>query len=530
MMIRATHPYQTIAAVPYRGADEPTLGRTIERLRRCDHIDRIVVLHPADNPPPGLTSGNDLTFYPVHGPFEDVIRPARLAARRFSPTAWRGGIGGASVFDEVLAADATVAALDELGASAALLVGDDWPWVDPELCDAVIERHRQQPDALKLVFTQAPPGLCGCVVDRDLLVELRDKQSMIGSLLIYNPRIPQGDPIAKDPCVQIDPAVRDLRARCIADSPRWRRLLNHLDDDPALTAKQIAAQLTPHLPAVHHPLPQQVTIELNTMRLPTGPIVPQHHTAIERPPLDVDRAAELFAELADAPDIAVTLGGLGDPLLHPNWPDIVAAAREAGLSGLHIETDLIVPPDTLEALVEAHVDIISVRLNADSAPIYQQLMGGDFFEQVLSNIQWLLNHRTDGLPWIVPRMIKTADNVHELEGFFDRWMYFCGHAVVESPSTGRKPTPNESDTTNHLMPDLAVLSMAPPRRTPCRQLAHRMTIHSDGAVALCDQTWTDGQTGPLAGRWQQLGEVYENHQAQQFESLPCATCDQWHRP
>lgn len=515
---------QVIAAVACRGGDPRTLARTLGRLDRCRLVDRIVVMHPAEAPPQIKTSDRVMLFA-VHGAFEDAVRPARLAARRWSSTGWRGGIAGASVWDEALAAGATVAALDAAGASTALIVGEDWPLVAPALCDAVLQRHLQQPDVLKLVFTQAAPGLCGVAIGRELLAELRDKQAMIGTLLMYNPRLPQGDPIGKDPCVQIEPAVRDFRGRLIADSPRWRRLIDAIDSAEAhdMDAAQIVQRLGPHLGDVHEHAPQQVTLELNTMRRVEGPIVPQHHAAIMRPNLTVEQATEVFdrlAESSDPPDIAVTLGGLGDPLLHPRWRDIVDAARAAGLTGLHIETDLIVDIDTLEQIVAAPIDVVSVRLNADSAPTYQKLMGADHFDTVLRNIEWLLNHRRDGLPWIVPRMIKTADNVHELESFFDRWMYFCGHAVVESPSTGCGA-----------MPDLAVLPLAPPRRYACRQLAHRMTVHSDGSIATCDQHWASAPDGSLPERWHSLRRLYDQHARGRFDAYaPCAGCSQWYRP
>lgn len=519
-MIRSTS-CKVIAAVACRGGDEQMLARTLARLDRCRHVDRIVVLH-APSAAPQVVESDKVKLFAAAGELDDAVRPARLAARRWSSTGWRGGIAGASVWDEPLAAGATVQALDAMGASAALIVGEDWPLVDPALCDAVLERHLQQPDVLKLVFTQAAPGLCGIAVGRELLAELRDKQAMIGSLLMYNPRVPQGDPIGKDPCVQIEPAVRDFHGRLIADSPRWRRLIETIDPAEAheLDAAAIVERLAPHVTDVHDQSPAQVTVELNTTRGVEGPIVPQHHAAIVRPEMTIEQARELFEQLAESPDTAVTLGGLGDPLCHPQWFDIVSAARDAGLAGLHIETDLIVSTDVLEQLVDAHIDVISVRLNADSAPIYQKLMGADQFDTVLRNIEWLLNHRRNGLPWIVPRMTKTADNVHELESFFDRWMYFCGHAVIESPSTGCGA-----------MPDLSVLPLAPPRRYACRQLAHRMSVHSNGAIATCDQHWASAPDGDLRERWQSLRSLYDQHARGRFEAYaPCAGCSQWYRP
>jgi hypothetical protein len=99
-------------------------------------------------------------------------------------------------------------------------------------------------------------------------------------------------------------------------------------------------------------------------------------------------------------------------------------------------------------------------------------------------------------------------------------MYFCGHAVVESPSTGCGA-----------MPDLSVLPLAPPRRHACRQLAHRMTVHSNGAVATCDQHWASAPGGSLPERWHSLRRLYDQHTRGRFDAYaPCSGCSQWYRP
>lgn len=495
------------------------LSTTLDRLSRCKLLDRIVVIHSADRPLPAMPKSGRVGVHTVDGPVDDTVHASRQIARAFSPTAWRGGLGGACCYDEVLAARAMVSALDAFEATAGLIVSPDWPAVDPALCDAVIERHLRQSEQMKLAFTQAPPGLAGCLVERDLMAELDRKQATIGSLLMYQPHLPQGDPIGKDPCVLIDPVVRGFMGRISVDAPRWRRLLDRLGGAD-LTARQIVEKLAPHLDEASLPMPQQATLELTSARLATGPIVPQHHVAVSRPNIPVDDARRVIASLAVEPDVALTLGGLGDALLHPQWRDIIAAAREANIRAVHVETDLLVDQAALEALIESEADVISVRINADAPATYEKLMGIDAFNRVLTNVEWLLNHRKAGRPWIVPRLVKTAENVHELESFFDRWMYYCGHAVIEAPTTG-----------GGLMPDLAVLDMSPPKRVTCRQLARRMTIHSDGSLALCDQDWRGGTPGRLDEQWKAHTQLRQAHADGCYRQTPqCAGCREWHRP
>ncbi len=522
------------------------LAHTLLRLSRCKRLDAILLIQPTGDPAPAIPADSALaqllTIHRTNLPLTDANTAIRRAARAWSPTAWRGGLGGATCYDEFLCAGPMLEAIDAASASAALLVAPDWALVDPAICDAVIDRHLSNTDALRLVFTQAPPGLAGCLIDRGLLAELRDNGGTIGSILEYNPRIPQGDPIGKDPCVLIPPEVRNFPSRATGDAPRYLRALRTIEHRADLLTLDAAA-IMKLLPAPISALPQQVTLEINTTRNTSGPAVPLlppltpgegrgegSPEVRQTQDLSLDTAKNIFRDLAAEPDTAITLAGLGDPLFHPHWDAIILAAREAGIGAIHVQTDLLVDVSVLQRILELPIDVLSVNIHADTAATYQAMMGRDGFKQVLTNIEWLLNHRgrasRPGLPWIAPRFVKTAANVHELESFFDRWFYFCGHAIVESPAP--------ADGAVAASP---VLDMAPPRRRPCRQLSNRMTIHCDGSLALCDQD-SRGRAAlgtaaeqPIAQLWQSLDTIRAAHTQQNFTHAPlCATCREWHRP
>lgn len=499
------------------------LQRVVDRVRRCGRVDDVIVVHArAHQPPPVMGARLHATDRPVASPGRRRI----IAARKWSPTAWRGGIAGMTVHDENLAADAALDAMQAAGAESALLVGPDWPLVDPALCDAVIERHLQSPDQMRMTFTQAPPGLCGIAIARSLLEELAAGGGTIGATLDYNPRLPQADPIGRDVCVQIDPAVRAAAVRAVYDMPRWRAAIDRLAGGGAdlldVAAADVVAKLQPD-----RSLPQQVMLELTPRRRTSGPMTPGHYATINRGDMAPGLADELLAQLGTAGDAAVTFGGVGDALEHLQWHSLVDAARAAGVWGLHLETDLLDETLDLAAIADADLDVLSVRLHADQASTYTRLMGVDAFGPVLDRIEWLLNHRVAmGLAWVVPRMIKTRDNVGELESFVDRWTFCAGHALVEGPPAGASAG---------AMASLAVLDMAPPRRRACRQLARRMTIHSDGRAALCDQDWTgehavaDLRKMSIADAWARLSELHAQQAAGRMRS-PCDACRAWHRP
>ncbi len=518
-------------------ARQPVLYHTLDRAQRIARIQRIVVVHPPHADPlagiatrPFCKPVSALAHPDVAG---DAHTPRRRSARRWATAAWRGGLGSATAWDELLPAAPLVAALQTFNAEAAVLLGGDWCLFDPAYADALLDLHLQAPDAMKLTFTQAPPGLGPLVVGRGVLEDLARHHASVGGILAYNPRRPALDPIGREVNHPIAATVRDTARRFIYDTPAGRDRLNRLahtlgDRFPTADAHAVTAacrQLELDEPRrVFNTLPPQITLELTPRRLANGPITPQHHVDLSRPDLDPALARDLLAQCAG---LAVTFGGLGDATLHPDWPALAQAAFDADVEALHVETDLLAERAALKPLTQTFtthgtdrwIDIVSVRLNADTAATYQQVMGPDRFAAVMDTLQWLFDRRrqrlsskdtdTDvghghGLPWIVPRLVKTADTVTDMESFFERWMHLVGHAVID-----RCPTGGTGGFA--LAPDQNPVPMEPPWKPPSpHQTKHRLTVLSDGRVTVCGQDWLGRaalgnlRDTPLLELWQRL--------------------------
>lgn len=506
--------------VAHEVAGRTVLEHTVEHAAAIEGIDAVVLVHPPGQDPLALLRSRTFARPVAAVAFEaglfDEYHAMRIAARKWSLCAWRGGLGGATVYDELLPAAPILHALEQHEALSAVLVGPDWPLLDPAITSRVLALHLSDRDALGMTFCQAPPGLAGVAISRKLIAELaRQPDGSIGRMLAYVPSRPQADPIGKDVCVQIDPAIRSLPHRFIYDVPAG--------------IAAVEARLTNQARDLF--FPQQVTVELTPRRAVRGPITPQHHVAIDRPDMSVDLAIRIVRQLGEIGGVALTLGGLGDALLHPNWRDIVAAARDAGVLGIAVQTDLLVDEPTLALLLDAPIDAVIVNVNADTARTYEQVMGADRFGQLVENLQWLLVERAKRtgprlMPWLVPSLIKTRDTLGDMETFFDRWTHFAGHAVIAPATSGAGAMPEQSP-----------VLMAPPRRRPCRQLDRRLTIHSDGAVPRCDQDWLaraplgHAATHTIAELWHALDAVRDAHAQGRLETLTiCNACHEWHRP
>lgn len=533
-------------------AGQSILEHTIGRVAKIHSIRSIVLVHPQGQDPLALVKGRkfgkSLAAYADLAGLWDRYLPMRQAARKWAMTSWRGGLWGATCFDELLAADALVAAMDRYGADSALLVGADWPLVDPDLCQEILDRHLQSPQAFAFTFCQAPPGLAGTAIGRPLLDAIARKQGLFGQMLAYNPSAPQADSIGRDVCVQVDPQVRMCHYRLVFDTKRSRKLIKSIASDLGeqvtfASAKQVAESIVAMVSTDGLDdglLPQMVSLELTPRRLVCGPVVPQHYVDLQRKEMPIDLALSIVEQLGVDGDTVLTLGGLGDALLHKDWFAIICAAREAGVLGVALQTDLLVDAADLEQLMTAPIDVISVRLNADTAKLYDTVMGVDRFAEVVKSLQSLLAKRHErshgdvgvgsdvpvGLPWIVPHLVKTDQTLTDMETFYDRWCHFAGHAVIEPAQAGCG-----------LAPALSRISMTPPRRHACRQIQRRLTIHSDGCVAQCDQDWlakgevADVGVKSLKQIWASMQAFRQSHEEGRWDQNPlCQRCQEWFRP
>jgi hypothetical protein len=381
------------------------------------------------------------------------------------------------------------------GLTAALLVAADWPLVDVSEetgVDGLTGRYLEHPDKHNVVFTQAPPGLSGCIVSTSLMEELtrRTRLSTIGGLLVYQPHAPQPDPIARDANVQIPHEIRRSLIRATFDSPRQQRLLRRALEgrniDLASTASIVAAieEASSDPPGEG---PRHVVIELTTERPGRG-VVGRHPCGdLDRPPLSRAVAERICDGLRGTADCVITFAGAGDPLLHDEFDTYIGLAREAGIAAVHVRTGLLADRSVLDRLLACGVDVISADLHADRASTYEKMIGVDRFRDVLVNMQYIIDHRRHlagpagaaglALPWIVPRLMRCTETYEDLESFFDRWQHVLGTAVIESPPPFA-PGPD--------WPGDSLFKAVTPARVMRREGLRRMTIFSDGSVPISE--------------------------------------------
>ncbi|HKQ49357.1 MAG TPA: SPASM domain-containing protein [Phycisphaerae bacterium] len=522
---------------------KPVLRRTVERVLIAKHVDEIYLLTPTDQKPAVATL---LAGLPLPTNADDALSRIKIqtvdqtpsysplvrAGRLWGLDGWRGGIGGLCCFDEDYNAAAVAETAQRALASAIISIPASACLIEPSMIDAMIDHFENIAAGFRMTFAQTPPGLSGVILHRELVDELATANQPPGMLLLYHPDRAFADLSGKEPCYRPPSEVIEARGRLIADTERSLRRLRELIEagadawDAARIGRWLLDRAERHL----EPVPQEIEIELTTDdRLPEASLLrPRGATVGKRGPLKLDTIRSIAESIADHDDVRIVLAGFGDPLLHPQFAAICRVLRESTAATIAVRTPALCDDAAIEnALFQAPVDVIEVTLDAMTAETYQKVHGLDAFESATGRVEsWLARRQSSGsvAPFIVPSFVKSEDNIHEMEAFYDHWQRRLGACLV----TGHSHYAGQRQPR-------ALSLMAPPKRTVCRRTLSRAMILADGRLTTCDQDFAARQTigrldeSPLSELWHsaKINAIRGNC----FDSAPlCSKCDEWHRP
>lgn len=519
---------------------QPTLTHTLQRLARVEGLAACCLfVSPRDNAvaadalrASGTAERIDLL------PLDTAPRSRRTlitAARKWSLESWRGGLMGTTWFDEFAEPHALALLINHYGCDAVFCFDGHQPALDPALATAMLNHLREHALEVKMVFTQAPPGLAGIIICRDALQDYLDLNIPVGLLLSYRPELAQPDAITHSICCPVPPEVAQTAARLTGDTRRSRELLESAFADlgPDAGASELCRWLAQPGHDRAGALPIEIELELTTRDpFPDSTLRPRGARVPLRELSDFAALERVARELAQYDDRLVMLGGHGDPLQHPRFADACHLLREAGVYGLGVTTPLFDLPDqSFDALFACKVDVVEVLLDAHTSETYRRVHGRDGFERVVGNIDRLDRARREReapQPIVTCCLTRCAATISELEAFYDGWLRRLGTAVIRGYNSYSGVLPVDS-----------LLSTTPAVRGPCLRLSTRLALLADGVVPLCAQDiegktrlgdWTADSLRTIWGGSRITG-ARESHARGTLEALPiCQACDQWSRP
>ncbi|MDR2945918.1 MAG: radical SAM protein [Candidatus Adiutrix sp.] len=195
--------------------------------------------------------------------------------------------------------------------------------------------------------------------------------------------------------------------------------------------------------------------------------------------LSAAKVLELAAEGAAEGQRAMGFGGLWEPLLAPELPDIVAEARSLGLVDVMFNTNgLLLTEKVGRALIEAGLTRLMISLDADTPETYARMRVGSDFETVSANIRnFMALRRRMGrvLPLVRLSFCRTAINEQELEPFLDRWHEVVDFFSIQTYGRYAGAAP----------PDFPASRLVPPPPGRCAQPHKRLLVRHTGEVMPC---------------------------------------------
>ena len=460
-------------------AGEPVLRRTVSRAADAALPDACVVLAQSDEAATAvrtLLDGLPVEVMTVNGgdvPHRDTLR----RSRRWARNAWRGGIGGTTVFDEEGTPAKLLAVCRSAGADAALEVSPAAALIDPGTLDGLLHWVVEQGATSEFYFTNLPPGLTTALYSVSVLEKLVGLERTVHQALVYQPGRSERDPAEGRCCWAGDDALRMTPFRLSADSPRTLERLRAVWDDDTVSAVARLKETPTLWPGR---VPEEVEIEIAAAPRGTDPYAALTGTAPMTDFMDLDAFARAVGDLAVTGDVNLTFGGLGDPLAHPRFFEFVETARRAGVWGLHLATSgRRLDDEKVDRLARCDLDVVSVRLWADTEDTFERVTGRRDLARIAALVRGLLERRRAlgrATPFVIPEMMKSTDTVGEVETFFDRWYGTADWVVIRG----------FNDYAGQV-PDRNVLHPYPGVRFPCLQLFRRLNVTVTGEAIMCGQ-------------------------------------------
>jgi len=515
----------------------PVLRHTVSRLTLSDDYRVVCILRGGARAGAGkvreMLAGLDCEFLETDA--RDVPnREFLVRGRLWSLDSWRGGMGWTTYWDEWGAPAALAEAAVKFDADAVGFLTPDSPFADPRLASEILAWHRDHIRKARITLTGVPPGLAPAFLSRDVAEGYASENLTPAASMAYRPSHPQRDLATSEAHFEADMALRTAPRRFTAHSLRqveMLRALGSLGSSPrGASADEAVATLCSHGEIQAGPVPAKIEIE-PTSRCAAAPFYLADY-AHGREACDMDPAdfQKIAGSVAPYRDCLLTLEGLGDPLLHGSLAEMVSAAKEAGFLGVHVATNgTALDAGAFAALRDAGLDVLSVRLGADSTEGYRRLYGADGLEGAAAALEAAFAERKESgiaRPLLAAEITKIRPLEAEIEPFYNHWLANCDWPVIRP----------YNDFAGQIE-DHATIHMRTSARIPCRKIFTEMYIDAEGVAWPCRQDIN--RTRPLGNAAEEgiralwhcrfMEDLRAAHEAGDRDFFPlCRNCKDWY--
>ena len=237
---------------------------------------------------------------------------------------------------------------------------------------------------------------------------------------------------------------------------------------------------------------------------------------------------KIVDETALYPDVILRLVCDGEPLLHPEFMEMLAYAKRKSIPSVCFNTNgTLLDKKRAEAIIENSVSVVEISLDALNKTTYESIRRGSSFEKVMKNtLDFIaLRDKRGARTKVMVSIIDQPEAENEREDFIRFWEPRVDKVIIRQYTTigGLVEKGRASVTMDGC-------------RWPCPLLWTRMFVNVDGEVEFCVEDWEgktvvgDFRKETLSCIWQSAtyAQLRQYHQSHNFKKISyCSRCKDW---
>ena len=277
--------------------------------------------------------------------------------------------------------------------------------------------------------------------------------------------------------------------------------------------------------------PQRITLELTNHCNISCVFCPRTLMHGKQGYIETTLAKRLLDEISEHLPVTLVPFFRGEPLLHPEWFEILKYAKEKNIGPVQLTSNAtLLNEQAVEKLLDVEVDFVSFSLDTVDKKLYENTRRGGHYDKVVTNIKKLIVRKKErGLskPEIQVSAVETEEHrkgmdafIHYWKPFVDRVRIYVEHSQSGSPGSINEPLPVFE------------------KRLPCRKVFTDLVIYWDGQVGICNHDWVrlpehaigDVSRQSIEAIWTSstYQKIREKHIQGDLENEPpCGRCDHW---
>lgn len=236
-------------------------------------------------------------------------------------------------------------------------------------------------------------------------------------------------------------------------------------------------------------------------------------------------------QLGEFPDMLKTLSltGQGEPLLHPQLPEMIAYAKEKGVSERieFMSNGVLLRESLAQELVDAGLDCIRISLQGLSGETYGQVCGVRLdYERFVEQIRWLYQHKRQCQVFV--KIMDIALEPGEEQRFYELFSPIADRVYVEQC----RPVYAGVSSTERCTTQADRYGRVHPPRSVCPLCFFMLGIFPNGDVYPCETIYRPEYLGNV--REDRLVNMWNSDKLHQFwkmqlegkknENPHCAKC------